>query len=68
MQPKFVIYELNEIPPFVFDYAAERYPHSAFAEIKRRASIRTETVDRGVLSSGSLGRRYTEGFRTSNIP
>ena len=51
MQPKFVIYELNEIPPFVFDYAAEHYAHSAFAEIKRSGSlIRTETVDRGVLS------------------
>lgn len=51
MKKKFVFYELNEIPPYIFEYAAKTFPQSAFSEVASNGClIETRAKDEGILS------------------
>ena len=46
-----VVYELNEVPRKLFDFYADAFPSSAFAQLRQRSNLfESLTVDVGHLS------------------
>ena len=68
MQPKFVIYELNEIPPLSLIMLRSVIHTQLLLKLSGVGPSFAQKLSIAVYCRRSLGRRYTEGFRTSNIP